>query len=198
MIKLPSITIKKGFLNSVFDWFVNSGLFYLGWILTLKFVLEGNYWIGPVINLFIIVLHIIRVPHRLFETMLILSLPILGSFLLDGSLVIFGILKYLGRFECCPWIPPVWILSLWGLFATSINHSLAWVDRKLWLTIATGAVGGTLSYYAAIRVGAAEFLVSNTAGIFLLAMAWGIVMPLCYLYNKWLKKNLFYRDGSLK
>lgn len=176
---------KVKVFRTIISWFFNSGFFYLGWILTIKFALDGDYWLGPFINLLIIVLHLASIKQRAFEMALILTLPLFGSFLLDGALVISGVLHYSGGGD---WSAPLWVISLWGLFATSINHSLSWVGKKLWLAVGTGAIGGTLSYLAAIKVGVAQFLVPEWTGIACLAVAWGVVMPLCYAYNSWLRR----------
>jgi hypothetical protein len=183
--KLKWLTYRSLFL----EWLVNSGLFYIGWIYILKGVIEGNYNNGVLFTLCVIIMSIYRSPHRLFEATLIVSLAILGP-LLDTLLAWYGILSYQGTFSCCPWLAPPWTWALWGLFATSINHSLAWVGRTWWLTVLVGAFGGTMSYVAVIKAGAAEYLVSQPVGISYLVLAWGIVLPLCYSYNRWLRRHL--------
>lgn len=173
----------------ILSWLINSGLFYLGWILTLKFVLEGEFWQGPLINLGIILLHLARVPHKLFEGVLVLTVPLLGAGL-DAIFVSTGVLNYIGGYESCPCIAPLWVMSLWALFATSFNHSLSWLDKNIWICIGVGSIGGTVSYMAGIRVGVAYFSVPEWVGITSLAIGWGIVVPLCYCYNRWLKSKL--------
>lgn len=172
----------------VLSWLLNSGLFYLGWILTLKFVLNGMYWQGPLLNLAIVILHVLRVPNKVFELVLVATIPLMGS-LLDTALAFAGILEYVEPYSCCHWIAPLWVTSLWALFATSINHSLEWAGRNLWMAAVLGGIGGTMSYLAAIKIGAARFMVSDGWGIFYLAIGWAIAMPLCYAYNRWLKKR---------
>ncbi|MFA6916590.1 MAG: DUF2878 domain-containing protein [Parachlamydiales bacterium] len=181
--KLP----MRQYLSTILSWLLNSGLFYLGWVLTIKFILQDKYWQGPVINLAIILLHIARVPNRMFETVLILSLAMLGS-VVDTALAYFNIIQYEGQYLCCTWFAPAWITSLWALFATSINHSLVWVGKTVWMSILVGSIGGTVSYLTAIKVGAAYFLVPEWQGIMILAIVWAIAMPLCFVINDLLKK----------
>lgn len=180
---------RMKYFKIALNWLINSGLFYLGWVLTLKFVLNGMYWQGPLLNLVIVLIHLIRVPHRIFETILVITIPIIGM-LFDSTLAYFGLLRYEGPYDCCSWLAPPWVNSLWALFATSINHSLAWAGKNLGIAVLTGAIGGTVSYLAAIKVGAVHFLVSDTVGIACLAVAWAIIFPLCYVYSRWLQKKV--------
>lgn len=181
--------IRMHQLGVFLSWLLNSGLFYLGWVLTIKFILEDKFWQGPVINLAIIALHVARVPNKLLETALIACFCLLGT-IVDTSLAYFDIIHYEGRYECCPWLAPAWITSLWALFATSINHSLSWVGKSLWISILVGAVGGTFSYMTAIQVGAAHFLVPTWVGIAILVAIWAVVMPFCFVLNDFLKRAL--------
>ncbi len=188
MAQLSTLTdrIRMKYLTIILGWLLNSGLFYLGWILTFKWVLEGNYWAGPILNIAIMGLHLARVPNRLFETVFILTLPWMGS-LIDSLWIVSGVMFYEGENASLYWIAPFWVITLWGLLATAINHSLAWAGKNIWVAIGTGALGGTLSYWAAIKVGVVTLLVPHWEGIVCLAIAWGIAMPLCYLYSKFLK-----------
>lgn len=179
------IDVCKRHYETIGNWLINSGLFYLGWIFVIKDVLNGYYFWGILLTFLIILLHLWRSPRRTFEATLIVTMMLLGP-LLDTILILSGVLTYQGMLSCCPWMAPPWIATLWGLFATSINHSLAWVGRSLWLTVATGAIGGTVSYYAAIKAGAAHFLIDEPMGIGAIALAWAIAMPACYGYNRWL------------
>lgn len=181
--------MNKGLLKTALSWLLNSGLFYLGWILTIKFILQDMYWEGPVVNLAIIMIHIARVSNKLFETIIVLCFALIGS-LFDTALAFFNVIQYEGQYLCCSWFAPAWITSLWALFGTSINHSLSWVGKTVWMSVLVGSIGGTISYLTAIKVGAAKFLVPEWEGIMILALAWAIVMPLCFVLNDYLLKKM--------
>lgn len=170
------------------NWFLNCGLFYLGWIITLKFVVDGLFWQGPAVNLVIMLIHLYCVSDKKFETTLLLTFPIVGSIFVDTTLSTLGILEFKGPYLYPGLLSPLWVISLWGLFGTSLNHSLSWVGQKEWLAAALGGIGGTASYYAGIKVGAAQLLVPDAWGLALTAIVWAIAMPLAYRYNTWLKQ----------
>lgn len=182
----PHETVKP--LTLALNWLINSGLFYLGWILTIRFVLNDMLWQGPLLNLAIILLHIARSPRRIFESTLVFTLPLIGL-AFDSTLTLLGILRFEGPYSCCSWLPPLWVSSLWALFATSINHSLSWAGSNTLLAILVGGIGGAFSYLAAIKVGAAHFLINDYLGIAFLVAAWGTIFPVCFAYNRWLKRK---------
>lgn len=188
---LSTVTLRvdRHWMAACGQWLLNSGLFYLGWVVLLKGVLDDNYPPGIALVLAIVCAHLWNATERRFESALVVSLALFGL-LFDTLLASTGVLAYAGSFACCPWLAPLWSPPLWALFATALNYSLAWVDRYWWLPPLVGAVGGTLSYVAAIRVGAAHFLVAEPLGIAILAAAWAVVMPLCYAYSRWLRRFL--------
>nr|WP_221195806.1 DUF2878 domain-containing protein [Halomonas organivorans] len=73
---------------------------------------------------------------------------------IDGSLALAGGFRFpaepLAPGPLPLWIGPLplWLWLLWPLFATLLQHSLAWLWRHPWLAVAGGAVSGPLSYYA--------------------------------------------------
>lgn len=51
---------------------------------------------------------------------------------------------------------PLWLWLLWPMFATLLQHSLAWLWHRPWLAAAAGAVSGPFSYYAGARLAGVE------------------------------------------
>ena len=76
--------------------------------------------------------------------------------------------------------PPIWILAMWALLATTLNVSLDWLKGRWLLAVVLGAVAGPLSYYAGMRMGAVEFIDAPRA-IATLAVGWGALTPLLLL-----------------
>jgi hypothetical protein len=90
-------------------------------------------------------------------------------------------------------IAPHWIVVMWGLFATTLNVSLAWLKQKLALAAMLGAVAGPLAYYAGYKLNALQF---NNMSVTLIALAigWALFTPLLIrltVYLEWqeLKKS---------
>lgn len=179
-------------LHTALTWFFNSGLFYLGWILAIKYAREGLYLRGPAICTAIIALHLLFVRQPLFEFCLVVTVCFFGL-LVDSSLAFAGVISYHGGYACCSWLAPPWVTTLWGLFATSLNHSFSWLDGRPLLSVPLGACGGTLTYMAAIKAGAADLLLGTTESVIILACLWGIIFPLSFTYNRFLKRVWGYR-----
>lgn len=73
---------------------------------------------------------------------------------------------------------PLWIITLWACFATTIDRSLRFVRAKPWAGALLGAVGGPLAYLAAARGWqAVEFTCQPVLYLGWLGVAWGVAMP---------------------
>ena len=76
-----------------------------------------------------------------------------------------------------PSIAPIWIILLWMVFGTTLNHSLHWLQRKLTLSVLFGLLGGPVAWYAGSRIGALE-LVPGPVTYIVIGLGWAILMPL--------------------
>jgi len=74
-------------------------------------------------------------------------------------------------------IYPPWMAVLWLLFATLVPHGLRWLQGRWLLAAALGAVGGTLSYVAGVRLGVARVDDLWRAAAWWSAQ-WAVLMPL--------------------
>ena len=84
---------------------------------------------------------------------------------------------------------PYWLMALWLIFPLTLQHSLSWLTGKPLLQAFFGVVGGGGSYWAGTRLGAAT---TDTLGISLVALLWGLWLPLFY----WLLARLQQRSES--
>src|SRR5690606_14994388 len=75
-----------------------------------------------------------------------------------------------------PWLTPPFLIALWMLFPTTLNVSLKWLQGRPLVGAAFGAVGGPLSYYAGMRLGALEMGASSVVFFSILAVEWAILM----------------------
>ena len=108
----------------------------------------------------------------------LLAVALVLGVLLDGALSRSGLLRYASPDVALP--PggaPLWILALWGAFALTINHSLAWLRHRWLAATLLGAAGGPLAYLAAARLsGAVTFSPPLIAGVVALAVSWGVAL----------------------
>ena len=80
-----------------------------------------------------------------------------------------------GQFS--PMLAPYWIVTMWMLFATTLNRSMAWLKGRATLAAVLGGIAGPASYYAGQKLGAIEF-VEPVAALSALAIGWAVIMPL--------------------
>jgi hypothetical protein len=74
---------------------------------------------------------------------------------------------------------------MWALFATTIDHSMAWLRSRWVLASLMGAVFGPLAFIAGENLGAVQFIDRHLA-LLALALGWALLMPLLL----WIAKKL--------
>ncbi|MFR0687869.1 DUF2878 domain-containing protein [Enterobacterales bacterium AE_CKDN230030158-1A_HGKHYDSX7] len=101
-----------------------------------------------------------------------IALVALSGWLLDTALGLVGVFRFPGI------LAPPWLLLLWPVFASSLNHSLAWAARPLWRGAILGALGGPPAYLAGARLANIELPLGELATALLLAATWALWLPL--------------------
>jgi hypothetical protein len=109
--------------------------------------------------------------------------PLLGvvtaiGYGVDSSLATLGYMDYSAHTLSGLLPAPLWLAALWLSFATLFRHGLQWLQGRLWLAAALGAVAGPLTYYAGSQLGAATPGSSLTIFLLLHAALWAIMTPL--------------------
>jgi len=153
----------------------NVVLFQAGWFACVLGAANGLPWLGSAIVVAIVAWHTQRMNQPLVETKLIAIAVLLGA-AWDSVLVMLGWIAYPAG-SLIVGAAPYWILALWALFATALNVSMRWLKQRPWLAALLGAICGPLSYWAAARLGAADF-VEPLQVVTALAVGWAIIMPL--------------------
>jgi hypothetical protein len=155
--------------------FANFLAFQIGWFAC---VLGGAHdlpWVGTGIALVIVAWHLTRAARPKQELLLVLSAAAIGA-LFDTLLVWLGWFTYSSG-TLIAGTAPHWMVALWMLFATTLNLSLAWLKRRLFVAVLFGAIGGPLAYLGGEKLGALNFA-SPTAGLIALAIGWALLTPL--------------------
>lgn len=75
---------------------------------------------------------------------------------------------------------PLWLCCLWLAFAAVLGRSLAYLSGRLLLCGLAGAIAFPLNYWAGQRLGAVEFGYSVPVTLVILALVWGLLLPLMY------------------
>ncbi|MDX2308117.1 MAG: DUF2878 family protein [Hyphomicrobium sp.] len=80
-----------------------------------------------------------------------------------------------------PWLPPLWSLLLWMSFATLLPRALVILQARPLLGAVLAALAAPLAYHAGSEIGALTVLEPYTRSLVLIALAWGIAMPILLL-----------------
>ena len=93
----------------------------------------------------------------------------------DSLLVAAGWVEYYsGQFSDV--MAPYWIITMWMLFATTLNVSLKWLRGKVKLAMFFGLLGGPLAYLGGEKLGGID-LVNQFAALAALGIGWAVMMP---------------------
>jgi len=163
--------VQSRFLDRV----LNTVLFYAGWILSLKEAAEGNPFYGLLVVLLIIGYHLYRSTHRKADSFLLIMVILVGP-LSDAIYSEVGLLHYNSDHQSIPWLPPIWIFFLWGLFGANV-HLFSWMKKHWLLTVSFGAIGAPLSYLSAIRLGGADLLLPLPWIFLIVGGTWAVLLP---------------------
>jgi hypothetical protein len=147
----------------------NAALFQIGWFAC---VLGGSsYWL--LIPVGILVLHLLWISSWASEGWLLVCVMALGT-LLDSVLIMLGVFG----FDSSGPLIPLWLMVLWPLLGTTLNHCLAWTARPWWRASLLGAIGGPMSYYAGSKLAGVHLPLGLWPSMLLLAVIWAVVFPL--------------------
>lgn len=153
----------------------NALVFNVAWLVC---ILGGSTIAVPVAVL-VITIHLKFFSNHKQEILLIASVVIIG-FGLDNMLIRTGLLI---APDNSLW-PPLWLISLWGLFATTLNHSMKWFHNHVVVSVVLGGIAGTMTYLAGTRLtdfSLKQPLLTTLVVIFLL---WCFIFPACLFFTK--------------
>ena len=154
---------------------LNIMAFQIGWFACVLGGAHGWPWLGPVVAVAVMALHLRRALRPGAELALIALSGLLG-FLADSLLTGLGLL----RFPSGQWhaqLAPYWMVAMWMLFATTLNVSLRWLQPRLGLASLLGMIAGPLAYYAGARLGGVSFSAPGAA-LFAVAAVWTLILPI--------------------
>lgn len=155
-------------------------LFQAGWFVC---IFLGDFWaVG--ITLLIVTLHcywVVRLSGKSIINELQWIFAVFCCGLLLESLYFGSVL--LVRVDSVAF-PPIWLLCVWVLFATTIRFSLAWLKPRLLLAAIFAAISAPLSYYAGASISPTVDLVQPaTFGLFIVGLTWFIVFPMMLFFS---------------
>jgi hypothetical protein len=164
---------------------INALLYQATWFASVIGAAHGWWWSGVIVLLVFAGWQLADRSSRFVDLRLVAAALACGL-LIDTALVQSGTVNFATPIPFDAFAP-LWILVLWAAFALTLNHSLAVLQRHLWMAAALGAVGAPLAYMAAARsFHAIELDPPEWRAMGLLAGTWALALPLLLiLARRW-------------
>ena len=171
----------------------NLVMFKIGWIACVSLAAAGQpLWATAAVAI-VVTLHLLSIPVMVKEALLLAAAAVIGL-AWESLLVSSGLLSYPASGEFTP-LAPYWIVAMWVLFATTINHGLNWAKRSWHFSALAGMIGGPLAFYGGAAMGAVEFSHTVTA-LTVIGAGWAVLMPLLVLVSDTIIDNAWLEPGE--
>jgi hypothetical protein len=157
---------------------INLVLFKAGWIACVVLAARDLPMLATLSVGVVALIHLFSVSVPVKEAIFLLAAAVVG--LAWESLVLStGLIQYPESSQYGAWAPH-WIVAMWVLFATTINHGLSWVKRNWMVSLTAGLIGGPVAFYAGAGLGAVTFT-NQTLALALIGAGWAVLLPLVVL-----------------
>jgi hypothetical protein len=156
----------------------NLAAYQLAWLACVLGAAQGMAWAGTAFALVVSAGHLAL--HRNVAEVRLIGYAAAIGFVADSVLV----QTHYVQFESAAssgWAP-LWMVSLWMAFATTLNHSLRWLMSRAWIAALAGVIGGPLAYLAGAELGAL-MIATPVPGLMLVGALWGVAMWLLFLIS---------------
>ncbi len=144
-------------------------MFQIGWF---SCVLGGDL-VAIVVVVFGLIVHHNVVMENQREWMLIGIIALVGC-LWDLLMINTGVLVFPGALSLGI---PVWLISLWVLFATTFSHSMYWLSNHWWLAGMAAALFGPASYWSGGLMNGSQIGEPLFISVTVLALGWLFLFP---------------------
>jgi hypothetical protein len=168
---------------------VNLGLYQVGWFAIVLGAANGIGWLGAVIALLLVGVHLALVRRPSRHLALILAAGAIGM-TADSLQLQFGVLRFPNS-TSARWLAPPWDAVLWIQFATILPFCLRWLSRRYASSAVVGFTGGPLAFYGGEQLGAVSFDPPRAVHFAVLAVVWALALPLLV----WLSDTLVLGPG---
>jgi hypothetical protein len=149
--------------------------YQLAWFACVLGAAHGLAWAGAAFALAVAAVHLALRPEAIpiRREIELMAVAAVVGFIVDSALL----RSHQVEFASADWAgwAPLWMVSLWIAFATTLNHSLHWLASRPLMAMLGGAIGGPLAYLAGAKLGALEITATLTA-FALIAVLWAAAM----------------------
>ncbi len=164
---------------------VNGALYTLGWILIVYWGGRDSNWIP--LTIFCVLYGTQLFLFSRYEKKSLPISPILSIYALFFGFVQEMVLTHahLLHYPHQGFFPPLWLLSLYPLFALNLNCSLLFINNNLFLSFFLGGGGALLSYFCGEKFGSVSLLSPFSYGA--IFVSWGLYLSFIVWVNRHLK-----------
>ena len=165
--------------------FINFFAFYVGWWAMLISNWKGMPIVGWFAFAAVMAIHFFRVSINKKKDALEVVLIATAGIILDTILSNAGILNF--NNQVMGILPPVWLMGIWFLFATTISYSFILIRNKIPAQVIVGGFFAPVSY-----ITGSKFLLLTTYQPFstyymIHGACWLLFFPLCFYISKKIK-----------
>ncbi|HCU53557.1 MAG TPA: DUF2878 domain-containing protein [Gammaproteobacteria bacterium] len=164
--------------------FVNLAVFKVAWTAVVVSAAAGAPVIGVIAVAIAVGIHLWSNENPDNEIRLLFIAATMG-FAWESVLVLASLLEYSSG-NWVSGLAPYWIVSMWVLFATTLNVGMRWLRRSTAIAAVAGAIGGPLAFFAGASIGAVE-LVSPAIALIAIGFGWAVMLPLLVKLAVWLE-----------
>jgi hypothetical protein len=151
--------------------------FYVGWWACALGPVYGYPWLGPVILVPLIAIHLYVSPVRKGEALFLLLLGMMG-WAIDSLWIQLSLLTLEGEFA------PGWLVGMWILLGMNFEGLLV-MRKSRWLIALSGLVSGPLSYFFAQAMGILKYSEPTFWNMSMHAVFWMALMPRLFELRDW-------------
>ena len=150
--------------------------FYICWWLTIYGAVSQFYYIGPLATIIFIIIHLNKVTNHKKEDIFLIISFFLGLFI-ESLLLNLDIIIHKGLLVQYN-IAPLWAVSLWLCFATTLLHSFKWLSKRYIVSSFLGLLSAPMIYFSMFSLDVIEFGVSKIFVILITSVLWALFVPL--------------------
>ncbi len=156
---------------------VNYALYQAGWFACVLGAASHRPWIGFLIAVILIGVHLTRSLERSLEVRLVVMATAVGL-VVETVQIATGTYRFSSG-TVNDALPPPWLLAMWAQFATTFRFSLRRVIRRPLYAALFGAAGGPIAFLAGERLGAITLLPPLMPSLLRLSINWAIALVVC-------------------
>lgn len=158
------------------DVIVNVIAFQMAWLVLVLGAANGLPFVGLVMALGTITLHLLRSPRAVPEAKLLLAAVTVGT-VIETAILATGSVSYAAP-ALVSWLPPLWLVMLWPAFATLLNVTFRRFRSWVVAAVVFGFAFAPLAYYAGAKLGAMTMPDPFLRSLSIIGLAWAVALPL--------------------